>query len=268
MNLDALWPPSWPVTPAWRGALLALAGALAWAGLLRLGGRRDLAALGAGLGVAAGWALTLGVPVASPRQLAERLPLLALAASAASLPFALWAARRAWSFALGTVLLLVAGAWWLAGAPATAADLRRALVPVLVLGGLSGLAALELRSPLRAAAAFAFLLGAVWIAPPAGPWPVLAVVGIAAALGAWPAGGTWTAAPALPLALSLTGVAAGPVLARGAAADWTGSAAPLAALALGPVLAARIGGKAGPALGWALAGGSPLLITWLLTRNP
>jgi hypothetical protein len=271
MSLDALWPASWPLPPAtWHGALAALAAAFAWAGLLRLAGRRDLAALGAGLGVAAGWALTLGVPVASPRQLAERLPLLALAASAASLPLALVATRRALGLALGAALLLGAGAWWLAGAPTTAADLRRALAPLVTVGGLAALAALELRSPLRVAAAFAFLLAAVLIAPPPGPWPILAALGVTAALGSWPAGGAWTAAPALPLALALTGLAAGPLLARGAASDWTASTAPFAAVALGPALATRIGGggRAGPAVGWAVAGGFPLLITWLLARNP
>ena len=269
MRLDTLWPASWPFSFLWPGAFAAMVAALAWAGLLRLLNRRDLAALGAGFGIAVGWALTLGLPLlASPRQLVERLPVLASAGFAAALLLALVAVRRAWGLALGVGLLLAAGAWWLAGAPMTTADLRRALVPLLALGAASALACLELRSPLRAAAAFALMLAAVWIArPPAGPWLVLAAAGVAAALGALPAGVPWNAAPALPAALALTGLAAGPVLARGAAADWTASAAPFAALALGPALAVRIGGGAGAAVGWAVAGGVPLLITWLLVRN-
>ncbi len=268
MSFDSLWPASWPLSPIWRAALPALAAALAWVGLLRLLKRRDLAALGAALGLAVGWALTLGLPIASPRQLAERLPLLAVAGCAGALVLTLLAAGRAWGLAIGAALLLMAGAWWLAGAPMAAADVRRALVAMLALGSLSALACLELRSPLRAAAAFALMLAAVWIARPTGPWPVLAAAGVAAALGGLPAGAPWTVAAASPAALALAGLAAGPVLARGAAFDWTAGAAPFAALSLGPALAARIGGRAGLALGWTVAGGLPLLITWLLARNP
>jgi len=69
------------------------------------------------------------------------------------------------------------------------------------------------------------------------------------------------------MALALCGLSAGPVLARAVAADWTAAATPFAALALGPALAARIGGTtAGPVFGWTVAGGMPLLITWLLSR--
>jgi hypothetical protein len=268
MNLDTLWPASWPFPSLWPGALAALAAALAWAGLLRLTNRRDLAALGVPLGLAVGWAATLGISIASPRQLAERLPLLALAGFGGALFLALLATRRAWSLVLGAGLLLAGGAWWLAGAPLTAADLRRALVPLLALGGVSALASLELRSPLRATTAFALLLAAVWIVGPAGPWLVLATVGMAAALGSLPAGAHWPAAAAVPLALGLAGLAAGPVIARGAAPDWTAAAAPFAALSLGPVLASHIGGRAAPIAAWAVAGGSPLLLTWLLARNP
>ena len=262
------WPAAWPLPPIWRGALPALAAALAWVALLRLLNRRDLAAFGAALGLAVGWALTLGLPLASPRQLAERLPLLALAGFAAALLLTLLAAGRAWGIALGAALLLAAGAWWLAGAPMAAVDVRRVLVAILALGALSALACLELRSPSRAAVAFALMLAAVWIARPAGPWSVLAAAGAAAALGGLPAGAPWSVAAASPVALALAGLAAGPVLARGAAFDWTAGAAPFAALSLGPALAARIGGRAGPAIGWTVAGGLPLLITWLLARNP
>jgi hypothetical protein len=270
MSLDSLWPASWPPLGPWRGALAALAAALAWAGLLRMFNRRNLAALGTGLGLAMGWALILGLPFASPRQLAERLPLLASAVFVAALLLSLLATGRAWGLALGAGLVLAAGAWWLAGAPVVAADLRRALVTVLAIGAASAVASLELRSPLRALAAFALVLAAMWILQPAGPWFALAAAGAAATLGALPAtGAPWTAAAALPPALALAGLAAGPILARGAAPDWTAGAVPFAALSLGPTLAARIGGgAAGPVVGWTVAGGLPLLITWLLTRSP
>jgi hypothetical protein len=222
--------------------------------------------------LAVGWALILGLPFASPRQLAERLPLLATVAFAAALLLSLLAAGRAWGLALGVGLLLAAGAWWLAGAPMAASDLRRALVPALAIGAASAVASLELRSPPRALASFALMLAAVWILRPAGPWFALAAAGVAAAVGALPAtrgAPPWTAAAALPPALALAGLAAGPILARGAAPDWTAGATSFAALSLGPVLAARVGGgAAGMAVGWTAAGGLPLLITWLLTRNP
>ena len=268
MRLDTLWPAPWPFPWLWPGAFAALAAALAWAGLLRLLNRRDLAALGTGLGLAAGWAVTLGLPLASPRQLAERLPLLALAAFAAALLLSLVAAKRARGLAFGAGLLLAAGAWWLAGAPMAVADVERALVPVLALGAASAVASLELRSPLRATVAFGLALAAVWILRPAGPWPALAAAGAAAALGGLPAGASWSAAAALPPALALAGLATGPILARGAAPDWTAGAAPFAVLSLGPALAARMGGgAAGPVVAWTVAGGLPLLITWLLARG-
>jgi hypothetical protein len=267
MNIDALWQAAWPLPPAWRGALAALATATAWAGVLRLLNRRDLATLGPALGLAVAWAVTLGLPFASPRQLAERLPLLALACFVCALLLTLLAAARASTLALGAAMLLAAGAWWLAGGPMTTGDLRSALVPVLALAAAAAVASLELRSPLRCAVAFALALAALWIARPAGPWPVLAAAGLAASLGGLPAAAPWTAVVAATMALALTGLAAGPVLARGIAADWTAAASPFAALALGPALTARIGGRrAGPPIAWTVAGGVPLLITWLLSR--
>lgn len=267
MTLDALWPASWPTLAPWSGALAALTAALVWTGALRALHRRDLAALGAALGLAAGWAVTLGLPVASPRQLAERLPLLAAGGFAAGLVMAFLTGGRAWRVALGAGAVLAAGAWWLAGAPAAAPDLRRALVLIVAFGAAAAVAALELRSPARAAAAFAVLLAAWWIAQPTGPWLVLAAAGVAAAFGAWPGGAPWTAPAALPVGLCLAGLAAGPVLGRGTAADWTAAAAPFAALSLGTAFAARVGGKAGAAVGWLVAGGVPLLLTWLLVRG-
>lgn len=268
MTLDALWPPSWaPSLAPWSGALAAFGAALAWAGALSAFHRRGLAALGAALGLAVGWALTLGLSVASPRQLAERLPLLACGGFAAGLALAALSGGRAWRLTLGAAAIIASGAWWLAGAPTAAPDLRRTLVLILAFGAASSVAALELLSPPRAAAAFALLLAAWWITQPTGPWLVLAATGIAVAFGAWPGGAPWTVPAALPVGLCLAGLAAGPILGRGGAADWTAAAAPFAALSLGPAFAARIGGKAGAAVGWLTAGGVPLLLTWLLARG-
>lgn len=257
MHLDSLLP--------WKGAAVALVAALVWAGLLRLAGRRDLAALGAGAGLALGWVVILGLPTASPRQLAERLPLLALAGLTAGLVLSLLGRGRTW--VVGGVALAVLGAgWWLAGAPLDLADLRRSALALLVLVLLVA-ALLEASSPARAAFAAALLLAGVWMSVPFGPWRVLAAAALAAALGGFAGGGAWGLAGALPMAAGLAGLAAGPVLGRGAAADWLTAAAPVAALWLGPVLGARLGGRFGQPLGWVLAGGLPLLFIWLILRG-
>lgn len=257
MHLDSLLP--------WKGAVAALVAALAWAGLLRLAGRRDLAALGAGAGLALGWVVVLGLPVASPRQLAERLPALALAGLIAGLVLTLLGRGRAW--VLGGVGLAVLGAgWWLAGAPLDAADLRRGALALLALVLLVA-ALLEASSPARAAFAATLLLAGLWLSAPFGPWQVLAAAALAAALGGFAGGAAWGAAASLPVAAGLAGLAAGPVLARGAAGDWLTAAAPVVGLWLGPVLGARLGGRFAPALGWVVAGGLPLLFKWLLLRG-
>jgi hypothetical protein len=281
MWLDRLlaWPISWPLAPVPQAVLAALATALLLSGGLRLAGRRDLAPLGVGAGLALGWWLILGGPTASPRQLPERLPGLALAGVVAGLLLAQFGRGGGrgggWVGRAGAALLVLTAAWWLAGAPLAPADLRRAAVPLLALAVL-GAAAVELRTPLRAVVAFGLALAGIWLAAPIGPWSMLAMAAFAAALGGLVAGqreGQGVGTPPggvaawLPMALGLAGLVAGPLLARGAAADWNAAAAPFAALWLGPVLAARIGGPAGGPLGWGLAGGVPLLFAWLLGRG-
>lgn len=167
---------------------------------------------------------------------------------------------------LAALGLLGAG-WWLAGGPLTPADLGRAGVPLLALAALGAAALLALRGPVPAAAALALLAAGLWLYGPPGPWWALALVAAAAALGALPGGG-WGPAPALPLAIGLAALAAGPVLARGGGTDWLVAAAPFAALWIGPGLGARIGGRSGTPLGWAIAGGLPLIFVWLLHRSP
>ncbi len=236
MDLDSLLP--------WRGAGLALAAALAWGGAFRLLGRPGLAALAAGAGTAAGWALTMGVATASPRQLPERLPLLALAATALALPVGLLGDGRLRPLgAAAAALALLAGAWWLAGAPLAAADLRRGAVPLLGLAVLVLAAQVPLHGPWHAGAALALLGAGLWIAAPPGPWTVLAAAAAAAALGA------------------------GPVLARGTPANWLAAAVPFAALWLGPALADHLRGRLALPVAWLVAGGVPLLLTWLTVRG-
>jgi hypothetical protein len=262
MDLDSLLP--------WRGAGLALAAALAWGGAFRLLGRPGLAALAAGAGTAAGWALTMGVATASPRQLPERLPLLALAATALALPVGLLGDGRLRPLgAAAAALALLAGAWWLAGAPLAPADLRRGAVPLLGLAVLVLAAQVPLHGPWHAGAALALLGAGLWIAAPPGPWTVLAAAAAAAALGAAAVAGTaaWGAVPRLPVALALAALAAGPVLARGTPANWLAAAVPFAALWLGPALADHLRGRLALPVAWLVAGGVPLLLTWLTVRG-
>ena len=248
----------------WRGAAAGLVVALGWAGLFRLLRRPELAGLGAGLGLAVGWVLTLGLLTGSPRQLPERLPALAVGGVLAGLVLLL-AGRRGWLGAVLAALGVFGAAWWLAGGPLTQADLRRVTIVLLALAALGAAVLLALRGPVPAAAAMALLAAGLWLFGPPGPWFVLALVGVAAALGALPAG-LWGVAPALPVAIGLAALAAGPVLARGGAADWLVAAAPLAALWIGPALGGRIGGRAGEPIGWAVAGGLPIIFVWLLHR--
>ncbi|WP_043360096.1 hypothetical protein [Belnapia sp. F-4-1] len=249
----------------WRGVAAALVASLAWAGLFRLLRRGDLAGLGAGIGLAVGWVLALGLVTGTPRQLPERLPALVIGGALAGFVLAVAGRRGAVAVVLAT-LALVGAAWWLAGGPLTLPDLRRAMVVLLALAALGAAGLLALRGPVGAAAAMALLAAGLWLFGPPGPWVLLALAGLAAALGALPAGG-WGVAAVLPVAIGLAALAAGPVLARGGTADWLVAAAPFAALWLGPALGGRIGGRAGEPIGWAMAGLLPLMFVWLLHRT-
>ena len=168
-------PPLPEALAPWAGPVVAALLALAWAGLARLRRRPDLAGLGAGLGLAAGWLLTLGQLTGSPRQLPERLPALALAAGLLGLLLAL-AGRRGWVTGPLAALGLLGAGWWLAGGPLTPADLGRAGVPLLALAALGAAALLALRGPVPAAAALALLAAGLWLYGPPGPWWPLALV--------------------------------------------------------------------------------------------
>ncbi|NKE46561.1 hypothetical protein HB662_17400 [Roseomonas frigidaquae] len=200
-------------------ALLALAVAL----VLALWGRRSGAAgaLAVAAGVLAGWWWLFGSLPASPRQLPERLPLLALAMLALVATGLAW--RRAPGWLLPGLGVLGAG-WWMAGAPRNLADLAQA-APVLAGVALYALLALRLVG-WRAVLAAAVIASGLALAGPPGPALPLALVLLGASLGAQ----AGPVSPALPFATALAALAALPVLARGTTLDWGLALLPLAAL--------------------------------------
>lgn len=233
-----------------NGAIVAAATAFLAAMAGRWLGRPGLAAAAAGLGLAAGFAAVLGVVSASPRQLAERLPLLVLLALAAGGVAALARrpALRGAAFALGLML----GAWWMAGAPLHPPDLRRAAPEALLLLAAMAVAAWRGGTPQAPLAAWAGLAAGLYLAAARGPHLAFALAGLAAVLAALPGGAPGPAAR-LPLAVGLVGVAAVPVLARGAGPDLAAAAIPFAALIAGPWIGRRLPGRAGAWIGPAVA---------------
>ena len=259
-------------------ALPALVAALGLALVGRLLRQPWLAGLAAGAGLLLGWWWTFGMFTASPRQLPERLPLLALALLGFA---ALGCITSRWT--AGGVIAATGGVlatgWWMAGAPLTEADLLAALP---VLGGVAAGAALALRQPGRWSAplAAAALLAGLALAGLPGPGLVLGAALLAAPLGAAVPAGRKARAPgrggsaawgvpaglasALPVAGGMAGLAALPLLARGAPSDWAAAAAPLAVLWLAPPIAAWLPRRAG-VLPAALVAALPFLaLAWLL----
>lgn len=236
MRIDSLGP--WTGGP-WTGALLAAGVALLACLLPRALARPNLAALAAPLGIGVGWIATLGLITASPRQLAERLPVLALAALLAALASAAVAARPFLVWVMAAIGAVATG-WWMGGAPMGAADFIRALP---VIGGVAGAVLLGhalLRDGAQMLAALLALTAALAVATTPGPQMMLAVIAACGVAAAWIGGGLTGAAARLPLAILLAALAAVPVLARGGSADWLAAGAPYAALLLGPALATRL----------------------------
>ncbi|MBS7788515.1 hypothetical protein KTR66_00835 [Roseococcus sp. SDR] len=221
--------------------LAALMLALAWAGLLRWRRRPMTAGLGLGLAAAFAVLLLLGVMLASPRQLAERLPVLSLVALGLTLPLA-WG-RRGWLAALLGLSGAVFTGWWMAGGPLTEADLLRAAPAGLALMLLVPLVQIEAAPPWRGVLAAVALVAGLLASGVPGPWVMLGLILLSAAFGQQVAGGGAMADTArLPFAMLLAALVAGPLLARGAAADWAAAIAPLAPLLLGPRLSGRLKG--------------------------
>jgi hypothetical protein len=221
--------------------LAALALALSWAGLFRWRRRPMTAGLGLALGAALGVLLLLGVTLASPRQLAERLPALAVVAALLALPLA-WG-RRGWLAVLLGVLGAGFTAWWMAGGPLTEADLLRAAPVLLALLLLVPLVQLEALPPWRGTLAAVALVAGLLASGIPGPWVMLGLILLSAVFGQQVAGGGAMADSARPpFAMLLAAMVAGPLLARGGAADWAAAVAPLAPLLLGPRLAGGLKG--------------------------
>ncbi|HYF06045.1 MAG TPA: hypothetical protein VD970_00350 [Acetobacteraceae bacterium] len=248
----------------WTGAVLGFVIGLLAALLLRAMRRPVLAGIAAPLGLCAAWITTLGLVTASPRQLAERLPLLALGALLLGLPAA--AARPVLLWPLVAIGAAGAG-WWMGGAPLTAADLGRAALVIGVVAAGTVLAFLLMGEAWQALAGSLALAAAFAVAPLPGPQLALALGLAAAVAGAWIGGAASGAGLALPLAMALASLAALPPLARGATADWLVVAAPAAALLLGPLAARRMPPEAAHVLAALLAALPVVLaIAWLAGR--
>jgi hypothetical protein len=224
-----------------RGAAPAVAVALGVALIARWRRYPLPAGIAAGLGVMAGWWAVLGMLTASPRQLPERLPLLALMLLLAAVLLTALARRWPWTALPGTLLGAVAAGWWMAGAPQVPADLARAWPSLAGIGVATLAIALAARARWSAPLAAAALLGGLLAVPSPGPAAVLAAALLAATVG----GGAATAAappPAmLPVAGGIAALAALPVVARGGLADWAVAAAPLLAVAAGFLAGPRAG---------------------------
>ncbi len=234
----------------WLGPLLGLAVSLGWAALLTGLKRPGLAALGLPLGFATACWVVLGHVSASPRQLPERFPLLALGLAAMAVPVALL--PRGWLWASTAVTAGLGGAWWMAGAPLWGADVGRAVILLAALGVLLPALALEARERWAALGAAAFLAAGLFAAGALGPWSALGAALLLAALPAL----LLAPGPAalVPLAVLVGALAAGPVVARGEAPDWLALAGPLAAL--------LVGGGLGR-WGW-VVGAVPVAAVWVV----
>lgn len=229
-----------------RGAAPALALALLLA-LLARWRRLDLpAGIIAGAAILAGWWAVFGMLTASPRQLPERLPLLALLLLAIALPLHQLARRWQWAALPGVVLGSLAAGWWMAGAPLTPADALRAWPAFLAIAAATLALALTARAPWAAPVAAAALLAGLLVVPSPGPAAILAAALLAATGAALPAPFARPAAM-LPVAGAVAALASLPVIARGGWADWAVAAAPLLALAAA-LLAGPRGGLPAAAL--------------------
>jgi hypothetical protein len=246
-----------------EGALLALLVGFAGAALLGARAGAGWAGLALPLAALAGFMVTLGGISASPRQLPERLPLLAAGAALGALLLA--ALPRTW---LALLLLLVAamgGGWWVAGAPLWPDDIARAAPVWLVLALVIPVLYREGAGPWRAQMAVLALVAAIWVAGTPGPWWLMALTLAAAALPLMITGTAMAESGRLALAPLLAAIMAGPVLARGAPQDWVAAAAPLVVLLLGPRLAGRRAAWQAP-LVLGLCAGLPAALAWAAAR--
>jgi hypothetical protein len=240
----------------WLPPLAAFALAATWGGACRRLGLERLGGAALGVGAGLGFVLLLGLVLASPRQLPERLPMLVMLL----VPSALLLARAPGPVWLWRCVAVTAAAWWMAGAPVVAEDWRRAAPEMAGLAGVALLLLPRLGSSPSVLAGGAVLLAALAAAALPGPGVALAACLAAAALGA-----ALVRAPGEPVvaATVVASLSAMPVMARGSLADWASLAAAPLCLWAGPPLAARLG-LPRPA-GWALAA-APALLAALASR--
>lgn len=249
------------LAPEMRGAVVAVLVTLAIGAGGRLLKRPRLAAWAAGIGLAAGFAVVLGVVTASPRQLAERLPLLALLVLGCG---AVASVRPRAAQLGGTGAGVVGGAWWMAGAPLYLPSLWRiapeasVLLAAMVFAWRRGAAAAPV------AASWVAVTVGEHLAAARGPHTAFALAGAGAAVTAALMRAAPGPASRLVLAVALTGVAAVPVMARAAWADWAAAAAPLLALLAGPWIAARLPRILGAWLGPMLAAAPAIALAAVL----
>ncbi|MBV9758165.1 MAG: hypothetical protein JO047_14025 [Alphaproteobacteria bacterium] len=228
----------------WRGAVVALLGALAAGAAARLVGVRWLAAASCGIGLAAGWAALSNLPAWPPHTLAERLP----EAAAIALAGALLAEARALQRVKPVLLVgiaLVCG-WWLAGAPQSVAALRGALFAIAVLTGwLAAMTLLLAQSDASRVAAAALALWAALCAIDApAHWIALALAPPAAVLGSVIAAGR--SALLVPAAAGIGAVVGGAMIAAGSLQH--GRIAPIDFAGGAPLLALWLSGRWQPRL--------------------
>lgn len=210
----------------WWAALAAAGLVLAGAALARWRRAGEWPGMAIPLALLVALTLLLGGILASPRQLGERLPMLALLLGGPALLASAWPHRWVARVALGLAALLAG--WWMAGGGLTAAQPWPVLAAVALAALLPAPAlARPWQGPLLAAGLAVLLLAS---APP-GPWAqaALLIALVAAASAAF--GPVLPLAGRVALAPLLVAVAAGPVIALARAADL-GVAALLAVAAL------------------------------------
>jgi hypothetical protein len=245
-----------------RGAVVALVVAVAALVAGRLLRMPRLSTLALALGVAAGCLAVTGVIAASPRQLAERVPMLAVIGLLAAVAVA--ALRHPWLRLAAGVAGVAVGGWWMSGAPLHPDTLVRAAPVAAALAVAMGAAALRGTGP-AATVACAVLAAGLALAGARGPHVAYALAVLGAVLGAALAGQAGSAPARVVTGMMLAGVAAVPVLGRGAGADWAAAAAPALALLAGPWVGRRLPRRVGPWVGPALAA-APAIAAAVLLR--